>query len=132
MPTILVIDDDPLIRAAVRACLERAGYGVGEADDGHPGLEAFNSGSYDLVIVDLFMPEVEGLETIRAIRRVDPRIPIIAISGGGAVPHMDFLKAAQSFGASTALLKPFTNDELLRELASLLKPEKRRCSSPAG
>src|SRR3546814_7274085 len=77
---VLLIDDDELVRATISNCLISAGYEVAEAPDGKLGLAAFKAGRCDLVIVDILMPEKEGIETIREMRQLDAALPIIAIS----------------------------------------------------
>jgi two-component system chemotaxis response regulator CheY len=120
MPTILVIDDDQLLRGVVRVVLEAAGYEVVEADDGQAGLRLHREHSPDLVLVDIFMPEQDGLEFIRELRARDPRAKIVAMSGGGRAGMLDVLKAAAAFGASRTLAKPFQPRELLTALRDLL------------
>jgi CheY-like chemotaxis protein len=113
MTRILVIDDDPLVRATVRTILDGAGYGIALASDGQDGLAEFRRERADLVITDIVMPEMEGIETIRQLRSLDPKLPILAISGGGRGIPLDYLRMAQELGASDALSKPFEADELL-------------------
>ncbi|TKB82777.1 MAG: response regulator [Nitrospira sp.] len=109
--TILVIDDDPDIRRLLRLALEEAGYDVREAQDGNDGLAIAKQEPCSLVIVDLFMPGKEGLETILALRREMPLIKLIAMSGGSG--HTDMLPAARSFGADQTIHKPYELDRLL-------------------
>jgi CheY-like chemotaxis protein len=88
MTHILVIDDDPLVRYSVRTILEGAGHEVTEADNGRSGLESFRATRYDAVITDIIMPDMEGIETIRAIRALDRQMPVLAMSAaaGWATP----------------------------------------------
>src|SRR5262245_17088030 len=76
MGRILVIDDDEMVRGIIRTALERAGYAVVEAENGESGLAAFDAASFDLVITDLLMPEKEGVETVREIRRRSSSVKI--------------------------------------------------------
>src|SRR5215475_9368973 len=78
MTHILLIDDDPLVRYSVRTILEGAGHEVTEADNGRGGLECFRATRYDAVITDIIMPDMEGIETIRAIRALDKQMPVLA------------------------------------------------------
>ena len=126
MPRILVIDDDAMLRSAVRRILERAGYDVLEAGDGAAGLQLHREQGPDVVIVDIFMPELDGLEFIRDLRGVAPGARIIAISGGGRSGKTDLLKDAAVFGAERILLKPFEMTELLAAVRELLQQD------PAG
>lgn len=119
---ILVIDDDPLVRATLRALLEGEGYEVTIAVDGENGLEAFRRHTPDLVITDIVMPEVEGIETIRQMREIAPNLPILAISGGGRGVSLDYLRMAQRLGATEVLAKPFEAEELVGVVARCLAP----------
>jgi len=120
MTRILVIDDDEVLRRALRAILEAAGYEVGEAADGTAGLRLHGEQGADLVIVDIFMPVQDGLEVIRALRTAIPRPKIVAISGGGRTPQGDMLKVAATFGASRTMRKPFEPRELLAVVREVL------------
>ena len=122
MPRILLIDDDSTLRRALRIALERSGYIVVEAANGKEGLTAFASQAADLVVTDLIMPEVEGVETIRELRKVSAGVPIIAISGGGRGSAEDYLHYARLFGASRVFEKPFDIDTLRDAVATLLGP----------
>ncbi len=83
MSRILLIDDDPSIRDVLGQMLSAAGHTVVTARDGRAGQAAFERDRADLVITDIIMPDREGIETIKALRAIDPAVPIIAISGGG-------------------------------------------------
>ena len=120
MARILVIDDDELLRGAVRVVLEAAGYEVIEASDGNVGLRLQREQGADLVLVDIFMPERDGLEVIRALRSESSQAKIIAVSGGGRTGQIDVLRAAATFGASRTLLKPFEPRVLLSVIRELL------------
>ncbi len=113
MARILVIDDEEFARSTVRKYLESAGHSVIEARDGDEGLALQNEDPCAVVITDIIMPEKEGLETIMALRRSDPDLPIIAISGGGREGYRGYLEAAKPFGANHSLAKPFSQDDLL-------------------
>lgn len=108
MARLLLIDDDTLVRQTLEQALARAGYAVFAAGNGREGLAVLDRETVDLVITDIIMPEAEGIETIRELRRRAPAIPIIAISGGGQTGRLDFLGIAQQFGAAHVLAKPFT------------------------
>jgi DNA-binding response OmpR family regulator len=117
VPTILVIDDDPLVRSAVGEALQRRQFGVFLAQDGETGLNVFNISQFDAVVIDIFMPGMDGLATIRKLRGISQEIPIIAISGHPvtlpAIGRPDFLGMAVKLGASRALQKPFSPNELV-------------------
>lgn len=113
MSKILVIDDDRHIRALLRKALESGGFEVVEARNGMDGVRLFRSDSADLVITDILMPEMEGIQCIQELRQVDPAVPIIAISGGSTLLPMDVLEMARRLGADRVFSKPFDLDKLL-------------------
>jgi CheY-like chemotaxis protein len=117
---ILVIDDDALLRRALRAVLEVAGYDVIEAADGAAGLRLQREQGADLILVDLVMPELDGLEFIRKLRADLPQAKIIAMSGGGPTGRADLLGVAAALGASRTLRKPFEPRDLLTAIQELL------------
>jgi DNA-binding NtrC family response regulator len=121
MARILVIDDDPEIRALLEQTLKAAGHEVILAADGKEGVERYRSPPADLVITDLYMPNQEGLETIREFRMRFPKVAIIAMSGKPAGGTM--LSIAQKMGAIGVLHKPFLADELIAAVAKALSGE---------
>jgi CheY-like chemotaxis protein len=120
---ILVIDDEDLIRELVKEMLEAEGYVVSTAANGKEGVRLYRKELPDLIITDIFMPEMEGLETIRELQRVSPNVKIIAISGGGEKGMLSFLSYAKRFGALRALEKPFSRQELITTVGELLPEE---------
>jgi DNA-binding response OmpR family regulator len=120
MPKILIIEDDEPFLKMLRLTLERMGHTVLEAHNGKIALGIYQSESPDLVITDLIMPEQEGLETIRRLKKTDPTVKIIAMSGGGRITPGGFLKMARQMGAAYTLTKPFSNDELHTTITTLL------------
>ena len=120
MSKILVIDDDKNIRSLLRDFLERDGYEVTEAENGKIGLRLLRENGADLVITDLIMPEKEGIETIREIRRDFSDVKIIAISGGGVVGPETYLEMAKSMGAHRVFDKPFNLKEMSEAIRELL------------
>ena len=128
MKRILVVDDDPLICSAIRAWLEQSGFAVVVADGGEAGLGALGSSTFDLMIVDIFMPHMRGFESVRVFHQRAPLVPLIAISGyvfaEQRIPAPDFLSMALKFGATRCLRKPFTPKALLTVIdACLLQSE---------
>ena len=113
MSTVLVIDDDPGMRDMIRNMLESAKYQVIVAASGVSALPLFREHRPQLVITDILMPDKDGIETVREIRKIDPEAKIIAVSGGGRAKYTNFLQIAQAFGASEVLEKPFRREELL-------------------
>ena len=120
MARILLMDDDELLREALRIVLEGAGYEVMEASDGEVGLRLQREHPADLILVDIFMPERDGLEVIKALRVESPRVRIIAVSGGGRTGQIEVLSIAAAFGAARTLVKPFAPRELLKAIRELL------------
>jgi CheY-like chemotaxis protein len=121
---ILIIDDDGQIRRVLRTTLEQQGHQVAEADNGQAGLEAFRRQPCDLVMCDLFMPEKDGLETIRELLTEFPDVKVIAMSGGGHPDFPDFLPMARRFGAVAILDKPFRPRQVLDAVTKALqRPE---------
>lgn len=111
MATILVIDDEASIRTLLRGVLEQAGHRVVEAHDGREALSLYHKNRPDLVIMDLLMPEVDGLEATLQLSREYVDTKIIAMTG--AQGDRNFLDVAQLFGACRAFEKPFDLQQLL-------------------
>ncbi len=126
MATILVIDDDPYVRATIGILLEGRRFGVFLAPDGATGIYLLNSIQFDVAIVDIFMPGLDGLATIRKLKARNPRIPIIAMSARAFTRRTgdspDFLGMAVRLGAASALQKPFRPGELFDAIARCLEP----------
>ena len=120
MAKILIIDDEEQVRLYLRSILEPEGHEVVEAPDGKVGLQLYREEPVDLIITDVFMPEKEGLETIRELRSEYPEVKIIAISGGGRTGNLDFLPLAKTFGALRTLAKPFDRQEMLDAVQEVL------------
>jgi CheY-like chemotaxis protein len=130
---ILVVDDDSAVQATIRLLLERAGHNVVVASDGRQGLAVFESGEFDLLFLDIFMPGMDGLETMRRVHQQQPLIPIIVISGNpvtwDSASGPDFLTMATKLGAVSSLQKPFRPAALLAAVAGCLEAAKRSPSS---
>jgi CheY-like chemotaxis protein len=117
MPRILIIDDEKSVGITAKIVLDASGFEAVAVTDGKSGIEAVKQQAFDAVIVDLFMPGMNGLEVAAAIRKISPSTPIIAASGfmfGGDCPEMpNFREMAAEAGASAALYKPFRPQQLL-------------------
>jgi CheY-like chemotaxis protein len=117
LPRILVVDDDPLVGQTVEANLERAGFEVTVAGGGEAGMRALETSTFDVMLVDIFMPHMRGFESVRIFHERAPAIPLIAMSGyafanlDASAP--DFLKKTLELGATRCLRKPFTSAALL-------------------
>jgi CheY-like chemotaxis protein len=107
MKTVLVADDDPILREIAAEYLRDAGFSVDLAEDGEAALRAAEAGRYDLVVTDMVMPNLDGIELLRALRSSCPGTPVIAISAGIAGENADLLlRAAKAVGAVSVLPKP--------------------------
>lgn len=120
MARVLIIDDQPEMRDIMRRSLELAGHDVIEASDGSGGIAQYRSTSADVVVTDILMPDSDGIELISSLRRVDPQVRILAISGGGSTGRVDFLRMASTLGARSTLSKPFSPAQLQARVAELL------------
>jgi CheY-like chemotaxis protein len=125
MPRILIIDDDDAVRRATTIMLEARGFAIVAVESGQLGLDAVKAGAFDAVIVDLFMPGMDGLATTRAIHQESPSTPIIAVSGfmfQGRCPAMpDFHPMATEAGAVASLYKPLRPNELVQAITDAMR-----------
>ena len=121
MPSVLVVDDEDQVRQLIRETLEQAGYDVQEARDGKEGLERYRAKPADLVIMDILMPDQDGLESTMTLRREFPTSRVIAITGGSdMIGILNFLDVAKMLGARRTLQKPFEMKTLLDAVAAEL------------
>jgi len=127
MTRILLIEDDSTLRWFLYHNLIKEGYAVFDAVHGADGLLQLRKNPVDLVITDMLMPEMDGVETIQQLRRSFPGVKIIAISGGGMASPDHYLKIARKLGAGKTMKKPFTFPELLGAIHELhpLPPDLR-------
>lgn len=114
---VLIVDDEPNIRQELADTLRWQGYDILEASDGNEALRTLNEQNVDLLVVDMFMPYRDGLDTIVEVRKTYPQMKAIAMSGGGRTRHVDFLKYARELGAAAAIRKPFSL-EIFRDLVA--------------
>lgn len=130
MTRVLVVDDDPMVCVAIEIYLERHGFDVTIADGGETGLRALEDSSFDLMIVDIFMPHMRGFESIRVFHERAPAIPLVAMSGYAFAnlvsPAPDFLRMALELGAARCLRKPFTPAALLMVINECLADARSR------
>lgn len=120
MPRILVVDDDPISRQVLRAMLEKEGHHVSEAEDGAKAVKNYDSSLIDLVITDIFMPEKEGVQTVRELMKENPDVKIIAVSGGSSSANYDSLDWIKMFGVKYTFTKPFDSKAILAAVDDLL------------
>ena len=123
MARILIIDDDKMVLNMLRQVLEGAQHTVVEASNGEVAMRLWREHPADLIITDILMPEKDGLEVIRELRRECPTVKVIALSGGSRKIHFDALDVAKRFGALSTLEKPFELKELLASVDTVLKPK---------
>jgi len=123
---ILVVDDDPQLRLALSHILRRLGHHVDQAENGHRALQSITAHrtGYDLVVMDIIMPDKEGIETILELRKMRPQLKIIAMSGGGVYDNpLKMLPVAEVLGACRVLQKPFTQETLIEAIGDALHPK---------
>lgn len=119
---ILVVDDDPLILQTLKLYLEMAGHAVSVATNGADAISHLRGTTPDVIILDIFMPDMDGFETLLHIRREDRRSKVLVISGGGSSVHCDFLSIATKLGADLVLRKPFTRAQFIECVEGLGEP----------
>jgi len=120
MGRILVIDDDQLVRDMVCQMVQRLGHQTREFSGGQAILDGASIDDVDAVLTDIFMPNGEGMETIRRLRGNHPDLPLIAMSGaGGWETGSSWLTMAEALGANASLTKPFTSEELSNALSAV-------------
>ena len=117
---ILIIDDDNYVRDVLRQMLEREGYEVDEACNGNDGVRLFSEQRQDLVITDILMPGMGGVQTIMELRLLSPDVKIIAISGGDQIAPEYYLKMIKNFDTLYEMKKPILREPLLQAVKSIL------------
>lgn len=122
MAHILLIDDDPAVQELFVQVLKGAGYTVTLASDGREGMRRMREETPDLIISDIMMPDMDGLEVLMELRAEKPELPVIVISGGMRSSAFSFLPHAKKMGASLTFEKPVDMDVLLKGIQDLLGP----------
>jgi len=120
MATVLIVDDDPVLRAMAYEMLRAGRHALIEAADGEQALAVFDTMPVDLIVLDLLMPNVDGLELIRALRARNSEVRILAISSGGLLDPSGLLKIATTLGADAVLQKPLRLGTFADAVADLL------------
>ena len=129
MTRILLVDDDSIVLYTLRQILEAAGYDVQPASGGAMGLEFYRAQPFDVVITDVIMPEMDGIEFMQNLRLIDPRVKVIAISGGSGRSYFANLEAIRHLNPVAILPKPFAKATLLSLIENCLSepvPERYR------
>ena len=126
---VLVIDDDRFVLSMISIVLKAEGYEVTTVQSGPAGLAAFEPSKFDLLIVDIFMPGMDGVKSIKAFRQINPLLPIIAISGvmlrASKRTALDLFPLSPMLAGVTCLQKPFKAQELLGAVLSLIGPAEK-------
>jgi CheY-like chemotaxis protein len=117
---ILLVDDNDDARVTVARILEMSGHTVVQASNAKEASALLKEQSPDLVITDIFMPEGDGFEMLNELRGREPKVPVIAMSGGGVRDGLDVLAIAGRLGATKVLYKPFARRQLLDAIAEAL------------
>lgn len=120
MASVLIIDDEEDVRRVLQRVLKRAGHTTFEARNGREAIELYEALKPDVTITDIIMPDVEGIETIRELRKRFDAKNIIAISGGGRSNGRDYLAMAERLGASLVLRKPIDPRSLIIAVEQLV------------
>ncbi len=120
MAKILIIDDDNDIAGLLTKLLKRKNFDVLVANSGADGISIFNKGEIDLVVTDIVMPDIGGLEVIRILKNTDKNVKIIAMSGGALINSGTYLTMAKQLGAKYAFQKPFDLNEFMTAIISML------------
>ena len=118
---ILIVDDEPEIRLVCSAILRDAGLEISCAANGVEAMSLFSQARADVVLTDMLMPEMDGLETILALRRESPKPKIVAMSAGGRIAAEECLSMASKLGVAAILEKPFSADALVSAVTSALQ-----------
>lgn len=120
MARILIVDDDVSLLASLRSILEDEGHEVEEEVDGARALRHFAGHPSDLIITDVYMPEMDGIQFAMRVREAFPEAKIIGMSGGGFLTGESVLEALEALGAVGKLEKPLDADEVNRVVRSAL------------
>ena len=132
MAIILIVDDDPTVRLIAGELLRSDDHAIVEAEDGDEALRIVESMAVDLVVLDMLMPNKDGLETIIELRKRKPGIRILAISSGGRMEPGHLLRTAMVFGADECLDKPLRLETFARVVDSLLNRQQAPEAEPDG
>ena len=117
MARILVVDDNATLAGAIRRILERSGHEIRVAPTGLEGARQYREQPADLVLLDVHMPGMDGIEVLAQLRAIAPTLPVIMMSGGVQTRNLDLLGDAVLLGAFATLAKPFSIEELLGVVA---------------
>jgi two-component system response regulator MprA len=128
-PTVLIVDDDDALLDSLKLLLELDGFAVVTAENGVRGLQAFRNRGPDIVLLDVMMPKLDGIESVRQMRRERPDAKIVVMSGDVRVGERDLESTAKELGAAALIRKPFDSaalGRLLREVLGQAPPTRPR------
>jgi CheY-like chemotaxis protein len=121
MARILLVEDSPEVSMSVREILASAGHTVAEAPNGAAGLAALKGAAFDLIVSDIWMPEMDGIALLKKLRTSGNNIPVVVISGGAPNAPLTYTAPlASTFGANAIVYKPFEKEELLKAVNGAL------------
>lgn len=120
MKKVCIIDDDKEMLHLLRQFVAKMGYYVASFDDPQAGMSAIESQKFDLLITDILMPEVDGIEVLRRAKSANPNLNFIAISGGGNLIHVDYLAIVKTMGIKHTFEKPLNLSEMEKTIESIL------------
>ena len=121
MADLLVVEDDEAVRSAVGRILREAGHSVAVAEDGAAALSHFESQPVDLIVTDVYMPDMDGVEFLIRLGQLETTVPVVVISGGGWASAGDVLERARALGAAATIEKPFDPDGLIGVVEAVLE-----------
>lgn len=122
MKRVLIADDEPEIRNIFSTILEKQGYEVETAANGDEAVKIFKASQPDLVLLDIIMPEKDGVEALGIMLKESGDVKIIAVSGGGRIAPEDYLKMAKVLGAHKTLRKPVSKKDLIEAVREQIGP----------
>ncbi len=120
MARILVVDDNGYIRGAVRQVLSRGGHQVWDVPAGHEALKLLEVAEFDLILTDVYMGEMDGMEFLQRVRERGVTVPVVVMTGGGATPREQLLQLARTLGAAATIEKPFSPSALRRTIGAVV------------
>ena len=118
--TLLIVDDDTQLRGSLVALFQRLGFNATAVPNGHGALNHLSNRVVDIVITDIFMPECDGLELLRLLRKIDPRPRVVAMTGAEHAAMPDLLRLARQLGADCTIRKPFQPAAMVQLVEEML------------
>lgn len=121
MARVLIVDDEPLVCEALGEVFILEGHEVSLASNGVEAMKVVNKDPVDVAIIDIVMPEKDGLQTIEELKKKHPELKIIAISGGSRISNIDFLSMAEQLGTARSFYKPLDNHAIISAVEEILQ-----------